>query len=1131
LKRDPFYREIWDALGRDLDPDVFERCVGDLLRQDFRTLVPVRGGGDSGMDGAIADGEGPAFPLVCTTSDRVLDNLTRSLTSYLEGGGTRRKVVSATSRELTPRKRQNLVRRAAELGFELIQVYDRAALADRLYGHPRWCQELLNLTGDAPVLASEPLTSRPITDGELIGRDADRAWLRETAGDRLLVGHPGSGKTSLLYELAREGLGLFLVGADLAKVAPEIRSKRPDMVIVDDAHVEPDRLVRLVQLRRSLSADFSIVASVWPGDQARAAEALGLNASQVRRLDLLTKDQIVEVIRSCGLVGPTALIREIVDQARGRPGLAVTLVSLCRSEGTREVALGTALKRSVHSFLERLVGEHAVEILAAFSIGGDAGISWRAVARAFGLSPIDVRRTIAGLEASGVVTDIDSEYIAVHPATLRHALVRDVFYSGPARLDPLPLIEVARDRGAVADTLVGVRAVGGHVPPAMLWEMLEAADSALAWVHYAWLGRDEATRVLKERPDLTEKVAYAALHQAPDAVIGRLLDAAVGDARNLDSHTEHPLRQVRDWIMEARPGTGEGPERRALLIRSATNWLAQGGDEGTGLSAIAIALTPQCRWSETDPGSGRNVTLSFGYLTPREILELGELWAGWIATSPVLGEAGWGPMLGLLDEWVQPDPMLREDGPQHDEIRGALRQVAGRMIRDLTPMACERPGIQHLLAGHAEAVDLPRPSQLDADYEILFPGWAHLRGDRQGGEARQHAAAVRLAEEWATREPSWVARRISELAREATSVRNTWPDHAVTVCRHIADRTEHPSAWIRAMEEAEASGMHADPFLRAMIARDDPDWPALAAAFLERPTWMGVAVDLILTHPDPPAGSLERVLDGLSPWNADFVETLVLRGQVPESTLRRLLRHIDPIIASSAAIGEWLAEPKGSVREPLLADWEAAILGDCSGRRDDYWLKEILRSDPDLARRWLQVHLPVEADVFLRQDGLVSVAAAALDTASRLELLSRLREDHWDGWLISRLVGDDLEAYRAFLADPRWKERHLVPLTWPSNGSHFQEGPGLGPAWIEKARLALAAGYGAEDVALAGMNSPKSWNGPMSLMWQTWVDAYQSLQYHQNPLIRVVGSVGSDLTTRSRDDARQRERKEDVFGR
>jgi len=127
VKRDQFYGEIWNRLGQPLDPDVFERCVCDLLRAEHPSLVPVRGGGDSGMDGAIADGEGPAFPLICTTSSHVIGNLSKNLASYLKSGGTRRKAVVATSQALTPKRRQNLVTGGADLGFDVIQVYDRAA--------------------------------------------------------------------------------------------------------------------------------------------------------------------------------------------------------------------------------------------------------------------------------------------------------------------------------------------------------------------------------------------------------------------------------------------------------------------------------------------------------------------------------------------------------------------------------------------------------------------------------------------------------------------------------------------------------------------------------------------------------------------------------------------------------------------------------------------------------------------------------------------------------------------------------------------------------------------------------------------------------------------------------------------
>jgi hypothetical protein len=92
LIRGPLYRDILSGLDGRLDPELFEQCSIDLLRREaFPTLVPIRGGSDAGMDGAIADGEGLPYPLVCTTGTDVIGNLTRSLDSYLADGGSRRR--------------------------------------------------------------------------------------------------------------------------------------------------------------------------------------------------------------------------------------------------------------------------------------------------------------------------------------------------------------------------------------------------------------------------------------------------------------------------------------------------------------------------------------------------------------------------------------------------------------------------------------------------------------------------------------------------------------------------------------------------------------------------------------------------------------------------------------------------------------------------------------------------------------------------------------------------------------------------------------------------------------------------------------------------------------------------------
>src|ERR1043166_7464907 len=341
---DPFYQELINALAGPLDEDRFELCAASLLTTEFPTLVPIRGGTDSGMDGATA-GDGPF--LVSTTGEDVIGNLTGSLKSYLNHGGARRTLVLATSQELTERRRRNLHKRAKDLGFSLLQIYPRAAMAERLYHEPRWYKDLLGLTGRPSALTVIPVTSRPLLAQPLVGRDEDVNWLLESHGDRLLAGQPGSGKTSLLRELALRGWGVFLVDDDPAEIANAIRKQRPKVIIVDDAHFKTELLSKLIQLRRETSAQFDIVATSWTGDKDVVAEVLTLPASLIRELSLLTRDEIVEVIHKAGFGGLVESIREIVNQAEGRAGLAVTLSHLCLSGAVRDVLYGNALSRSL----------------------------------------------------------------------------------------------------------------------------------------------------------------------------------------------------------------------------------------------------------------------------------------------------------------------------------------------------------------------------------------------------------------------------------------------------------------------------------------------------------------------------------------------------------------------------------------------------------------------------------------------------------------------------------------------------------------------------------------------------------------------------------------------------------------
>src|SRR5574341_1055498 len=176
MTRDPFYQDIVRRLTEGpLDEDLFEQAAADLLRPTHPMLVPISGGSDAGMDGAFPDENGNSCPLVSTTRKDVIGNLTTNLNSYLEKGGSGRRAILATSQALSWRRKENLTDRARELGFSLPlhEIYDQEPLANLLYRDPKWCRQLLGLTGNPPALSFFPHTTRPLLDAELVGRKDD----------------------------------------------------------------------------------------------------------------------------------------------------------------------------------------------------------------------------------------------------------------------------------------------------------------------------------------------------------------------------------------------------------------------------------------------------------------------------------------------------------------------------------------------------------------------------------------------------------------------------------------------------------------------------------------------------------------------------------------------------------------------------------------------------------------------------------------------------------------------------------------------------------------------------------------------------------------------------------------------
>lgn len=276
MGRDRFREAIEAALSGRIEPNLFEECAVSLLRDEVPTLVLLAGGDDHGLDGMSSDG---AVGLVVTTGDAI-SNLRKNLSRHLKTGGQTRRILFATPRSLTNLQRRNLVNAASGLGFDLAEggVYEQKAFTERLYRNSVWRMNLLGIPGAPPALSEYPLSLRPSVDIPLVGRREELAKLESASGDVLLVGEPGAGKTFLTERLVASGRALFVVDFDADRLADALRDMCPATIISEDVHFQGQEvLATVVQLRKSLGLDFTLICTTWP---ARAQEWAQLTHAQ-----------------------------------------------------------------------------------------------------------------------------------------------------------------------------------------------------------------------------------------------------------------------------------------------------------------------------------------------------------------------------------------------------------------------------------------------------------------------------------------------------------------------------------------------------------------------------------------------------------------------------------------------------------------------------------------------------------------------------------------------------------------------------------------------------------------------------------------------------------------------------------
>ncbi|MGH8896403.1 MAG: hypothetical protein ACRDZ4_05110 [Egibacteraceae bacterium] len=1152
---------------RTLDPHLFERCAGALLTEVHPTLTPVTGGKDFGRDADVPGaGAEPPMRLVVTTAKDVRRNLRDSLSQLRRKGEDVREVMLATSQPLSADARRKLEKTAGKAGARLVAVYDRRWLANMLYRDADWRKRLIGVTGEPCALVSRPLDLAERTWGmlDLVGRDQELRELAESRGDIVLVGPPGSGKTRLLAEVER---AMFVERYDPERLADDIRTFAPLLVVVDDAHLRASDRVRLLRrIRHDEDSQFRIVVVGWP-ERQEELRAL-LPDAQVVTLGDLEREQIAELLRQMGITG-LLLTAELIDQAKGRPGWAVSLAELVDKGEAASVLQGHALIRHVERYLRQTGSDDdQLDLLARIAaLDGLYESDLPQMAAHLGTAEHQVTGWLQRSTTNGIVELRDGCW-RVRPERLRQALVAQWFFGEPPRatytglLDQWPGRHIVLLESASLAALLGTEAAGHfadqHAPAVIrdlsdplesVWrELLDsyartsehAARMVTSVISKAVQGEDppailrpastweqalpQVTRIMRWETAVRILGTVAENYLLPEA-LDALVWMAQRDDRAPHARSSDPLRALEELASRHRPDAGTSFEGRRAVLQAATRLVQRANSEQeTDLAGelARAALTPRGEGAWMDPASFNRIVVTRSIDPPSRMCAIAEqLWPEWASALPRLSDRAVKEVLDGLQEW---DLIAAEVA---DEAAETARACMRSMLLAVRERAARSPGLAVHWNCLASRGGLPDRIDVDPEFaELVIDPWEY--GERWPDEATAHVERIRLlARKWARPTPGAVLPKLHGWHQQSKLLSRSgsfW-----LLFQQLGQQVEDPTEWA---VQALKLGFSDEPAVLSQLftasLRRDPDgvmrWLTPA---LNDPTCRGTAISAALGQ-EARQKAVDLVLAALTENDAHLIERIVCGRSDPDHVVRSLLTHPLAIIRGQTA----MCFSVGNTRHGpgLPADWwplwsqaflEASAADGAVTRT--YWLGEILRElarlDPDLAAAWFARHLAsTRTGERLSSDLIERVAALPRD--HRLRLLRQYGQGPDRRRLVKTTLADD-PSWAAELIDSDIIEPNeaLGTIKNEHRSPYFET---LGPILLDR---------GATALEIVDMLEFGACDGPDSERYAEFIDYCEHLATSDDPRLTEIGRAGCELFLRRRQHALEEEHRARVRGR
>ena len=364
--------------------------------------------------------------------------------------------------------------------------------------------------------------------------------------------------------------------------------------------------------------------------------------------------------------------------------------------------------------------------------------------------------------------------------------------------------------------------MGATLPDEILRERLERlakTNEESAFEEYAHLGRDEAEWVLDNYPNKLKAAALAALNTSAEKTLGLLLSAAVVvyNERKLQAwsiRTDDLMPEIKTWILGAKPNNDEASERRKLLAASLENWFAANENLFVAVQAAELVLSIKHEATSTPPGDPMTMTWHFGVVAQNQLSRIAALWP---KVLPILREGlpiQGGEIANIFHEWVHPNHPGKGTLPQYEE---ETRGYARRMMTDLLEAYAGKWTFHQHLYNYADTLGLLAQIKIDPIAEVLYP--PRDFSDWEKEEAHRAAAADQLVSRLKDRDPISVAEILTPIEAQARAANISYPSWGRYVCWRIAEATDNPALWIKALLETSAPAHLLEPFFQKAAAK------------------------------------------------------------------------------------------------------------------------------------------------------------------------------------------------------------------------------------------------------------------------------------------------------------------------